>query len=69
MTDKFKNKIITSNEYCNNCETEVKMKMLKQPCPNCGKPLIACNLCDYRHGAKCFGCDKGQNFKNSEEVK
>lgn len=41
-------------EWCPFCEQEVRIEAIphvKQHCPNCGKPIRACSLCD------CDNCD------------
>lgn len=43
-----------SFEICSECEAEVMLKgaKLKTPikCPECGKYIMPCNLCDYCDG-------------------
>ena len=37
-------------EWCSHCEKEVKINAIKcvaQTCPNCGKTIRACCLCDW----------------------
>lgn len=43
-------------EWCPNCECEVIIKAdcsIRQICPTCGKPIIACSMCEKRNCSKC----------------
>jgi hypothetical protein len=43
-------------EWCPNCECEVIIKAdcsIRQICPTCGKPIIACSACEKRNCSKC----------------
>lgn len=47
-------------ELCPFCEEEVELKpiMFKtQKCPNCGKPIRACSLCNCE-SCNCAECEK-----------
>ena len=47
-------------ELCPYCDEEVKIKAIKcelQKCPNCGKPIRACCLCDFDE-CDCEECGK-----------
>lgn len=47
------------DEYCPKCDTEVKLKtkLEMQICPNCGKPIALCNLCNGNCITPCpLGC-------------
>ena len=44
-------------EWCPNCECEVIIKAdcsIRQICPTCGKPIIACSMCEKRNCSKCY---------------
>lgn len=47
-------------EWCSKCEQEVKLKSIfkVQICPNCGKPIKPCALCDMDKVA-CSKCPLG----------
>lgn len=43
-------------EWCPYCECEVIIKAdcsIRQICPTCGKPIIACSMCEKRNCSKC----------------
>lgn len=43
-------------EWCPHCECEVIIKAdcsIRQICPTCGKPIIACSMCEKRNCSKC----------------
>lgn len=43
-------------EWCPHCECEVIIKAdcsIRQICPTCGKPIIACSMCEKRNCTKC----------------
>lgn len=43
-------------EWCPYCECEVIIKAdcnIIQTCPTCGKPIIACSMCEKRNCSKC----------------
>lgn len=43
-------------EWCPYCECEVIIKgdcTIKQTCPTCGKPIIACSVCDTKNCTNC----------------
>ena len=44
-------------EYCPLCETEVELEFefKVQICPNCGKPILPCSICDMDFNP-CFKC-------------
>lgn len=56
-------------EYCPFCDTEVELKPISsvQLCPNCGKLILPCNLCDHDN------CDCGNcllsSIRNEIELK
>jgi predicted RNA-binding Zn-ribbon protein involved in translation (DUF1610 family) len=45
-------------EWCQHCETEVEIstEMIIQRCPNCGKYIIPCSMCDCDY-ADCSKCE------------
>ena len=47
-------------EWCPNCEEEAKLKAIfkVQICPNCGKPIKPCALCDMDK-VDCSKCPLG----------
>ncbi len=64
------NKFQTEEEYsfesielCPHCDTEQPVTKINQPCPECGKNLVACSMCEIH---KCAGCVGGSNFKLAE---
>ena len=44
-------------EYCPHCEDEVEIKRVfkAQKCPNCGKVILPCSMCDHDK-VKCSEC-------------
>ena len=47
-------------EWCPFCEQEVEIDAIKfatQACPNCGKPIRACSLCDHNK-CNCSTCER-----------
>jgi predicted RNA-binding Zn-ribbon protein involved in translation (DUF1610 family) len=52
----------TLTEYCIECDTEVELKteLRMQVCPNCGKPIAPCGICDMDF-VKCSQCPIGCN--------
>ena len=54
-------------EWCDNCETEVKLKAIKfvyQICPNCKELIKACSLCNTDN----CNCTKCEEVKDNEKV-
>lgn len=50
-------------EWCPNCECEVIIKAdcsIRQICPTCGKPIIACSMCETMNCNKCALYDIGK---------
>lgn len=47
----------TAYEWCPFCEDEVELKaeFKIQICPNCGRPIIPCSICDMER-TPCFKC-------------
>ena len=45
------------DEYCPHCQTDVQLdaKFEQQICPNCGKMILPCNLCDWNR-CDCNNC-------------
>ena len=45
-------------EWCHHCETEVMLsaEMTIQQCPNCGKYIIPCCMCDWDN-CECGKCE------------
>lgn len=56
-----------TDEWCPECEREVRIPARVHPhpkCPKCGKPLLPCSACDDETRRKCATCtDDGCNFK------
>lgn len=44
-------------EWCSHCEDEVELKaeFKVQICPNCGRPILPCAMCDMDFNP-CFKC-------------
>ena len=45
-------------EWCSHCEREVELstEMVIQQCPNCGKYIIPCCMCDWDY-TECSKCE------------
>lgn len=62
---------ITVVEYCPHCENEVELCWNVEEdgyqifCPNCGKVIMLCSMCDARDGAVCDWSENG--CKHSDE--
>lgn len=52
----------TTWEMCPECEEEVELEMVlkMQVCPNCGKPIAPCSICDHNL-VDCSKCPIGCN--------
>ena len=52
-----------STEWCPHCDTEQTVTKIVQPCPNCGKSLVACSMClIVEAGLNCGECENGSKF-------
>lgn len=51
-------------EVCPHCDSEQEISTVNDPCPKCGKTLIACSLCNMEYKGGCGGCPDGtsKNF-------
>lgn len=55
-----------TDEWCQNCDAEVELEHVYEPCPECGEMLTACSAC-YRYtddipGEGCGSCVNGSNM-------
>lgn len=55
-------------EWCPNCECEVILKAdctIMQVCPTCGKPIIACSMCETMN---CNNCPLNKRVKSKTRL-
>jgi hypothetical protein len=56
-----------TDEWCPECEREVRIPARVKPhpkCPKCRKPILPCSACDEETHKACATCtDGGCNFK------
>ena len=72
IISKYRNEDNEMVEQCPYCENEVALHWNVEEdgyqifCPNCGKPMMLCSMCDARDGAVC-DWKEGEGCKHSDE--